>query len=143
MALSQLLYISDAIRAISLHDLLAIQDVSIRNNARQNITGILFHTEGKFVQFLEGDHNEIRQLFATICTDHRHKNVRLLYQRPSNNRVFADWHMAMLDLELHSEVERINLQELVYQAAHPKHPPGEEPTDLHILYRFRSLLQEA
>ncbi|MGB1124121.1 MAG: BLUF domain-containing protein, partial [Phycisphaeraceae bacterium] len=46
MALSQLLYISNAVRAISLDDLLAIQDESIRNNARQNITGILFHTEG-------------------------------------------------------------------------------------------------
>lgn len=140
MALSQLLYISDANDVISLDDLLEIQEVSIRNNARQNITGILFHADGHFVQLLEGERSDIRELFETICQDKRHENVRLLYERPTDERLFADWHMAMLDLELHGDVERSDLQELVHHAAQPATRNADAPMGLEILSRFRELL---
>jgi len=140
MALAQLLYISDAIDRNTLDDLLEIQSVSIRNNARLNITGILFHAEGHFVQFLEGERSDILDLFEAICQDERHENVRLLYERPAKERLFEDWHMAMLDLELHGDVERFDLQELVYHAAHPATRNGDEPMDLEILKRFRNML---
>ena len=140
MSLAQLLYISDSIDRVGLDDLLEIQRVSIRNNARHNITGILFHAEGHFVQFLEGERCDILDLFETICLDERHENVRLLYERPTSERLFADWHMAMLDLELHSDVERFDLQELVYHAAHSATRNGDVPMDLQILNRFRNLL---
>ena len=143
MALSNLLYISDLTDRVNLDDLLAIQAVSIRNNARQNITGILFHINGNFVQLLEGEEADIRELFDTICEDPRHESVRLLYVRPADERVFDEWHMAMLDLELHGEEQRRDLKELVRIAESPptqSNGHAKPPRDVEILYQVRELL---
>ena len=143
MGLSQLLYVSDLTDSVSLYDLLAIQAVSIRNNARQNITGILFHINGNFVQLLEGEEADIRELFDTICDDPRHETVRLLYIRPADERIFDEWHMAMLDLELHDEEVRRDLKELIRIAGSPptqSNGQADPPRDVEILYQFRELL---
>ena len=143
MALFQLLYISDAKDVNDLDDLLEIQHASIRNNARQNITGILFHSEGRFVQLLEGEHGDIHALFEKICRDDRHENVRLIYERPVRQRVFDEWHMAMLDLDLHDDAERADLKDLIHHAKQSSELNGQEPADLPVLNRFRELLLTA
>jgi len=138
--LTQLLYTSDPVNLMTLDDLLEIQVVSMRNNARTNVTSILLHAEGKLVQFLEGERNHLLELFETIKRDDRHQHVRLLYHRPADARIFADWHMAMLDLDLHSDIERRHMRELVHHAEHPGKRNGDPPADLELLCRFRELL---
>ncbi|MEM9347980.1 MAG: BLUF domain-containing protein [Planctomycetota bacterium] len=140
MALTQLLYTSKTVDALGLDDLLVIQEQSIRNNARVNITGALFHCEGRFVQFLEGEHHVVHEMYETISRDPRHKDIKLLYKRPAASRLFVDWHMAMLDLDLHSDEERADLQALVDYANYPVELKTGTPMDLLILQRFGRML---
>lgn len=127
---------------VGLDELLAIQDVSIRNNARNNITGILLYTEGRFVQFLEGEQSAVRELYETIRQDDRHKQVRLLYHRPAGERLFEQWHLAMLDLELHSEVKQSEFWALIEYASDGAVDPRGQPKDLLILDRFAQMLSD-
>lgn len=142
MALGHLLYISDADEALTSDDIEAIRTVSARNNAVLDITGILFYSNGHFVQFLEGDPEAVHGLFDTIVEDDRHDNVKLLFERPSPERVFTDWDMALLDLDEYTDKERLDLDDLVHLAGYQVRA-NERPIELVILERFRALLPTA
>lgn len=140
MALSQWLYISKVVGPVCLDDLLAIQGAAIRNNPRQNITGLLLHCQGHFVQFLEGDHRNVQELCDRLLEDRRHTNIELLYSRPAFRRYFEPWHMAMLDLDLHGDAERADFWELVQAARDKVIEADHGPRDLLILDRFAAFL---
>lgn len=96
--LRRLVYRSDS--CISHDDIAgldAIFRVSIRNNARDSITGALALPDGKFVQALEGAEPDLTRLMDRIRTDARHQNVSVLGEWPIQARLFAGWAMARPD----------------------------------------------
>ncbi|WMX14064.1 MULTISPECIES: BLUF domain-containing protein [unclassified Aureispira] len=64
-----------------------------KNNPSKNITGVLLHSDRRFIQYLEGDKDEIMGLFEAIKGDDRHGGVNLRYYSPIENRLFPSWHM--------------------------------------------------
>lgn len=143
MALGHLLYISDALRPMSREDLDAIRDVSVMNNAKLGITGVLFYSAGHFVQLLEGEPDAIHELYEKIVRDVRHRKVRLLVERPVDRRIFTDWNMGLLDLDQHGEDERDQLEELVQLAGQGEVKDDGTPIEMEILSRFCMLLSAA
>lgn len=75
------------------HQLADILRVSVKNNQRDNITGILVYKEGNFMQVLEGDEDMVGKTHAKILADPRHKGVITLIRKPIKNRVFNTWAM--------------------------------------------------
>src|SRR3954451_11922984 len=65
-----------------------------RNNKRLDITGALMISDDSFVQVLEGDETSVRQLFATISGDPRHRQVTVLEAHEVGERTFGRWAMA-------------------------------------------------
>lgn len=63
-------------------------------NTAANITGILINKKNTFVQFLEGDYDDIIKLYGRICTDPRHGNITTLYFQKGDEKIFTDWTMA-------------------------------------------------
>ena len=63
-------------------------------NAHHQLTGVLLHSHGQFVQVIEGPEAEVLDLYARIQRDTRHTDVRVLSEGPGPQRHFADWHMA-------------------------------------------------
>jgi len=143
MVLGHLLYISDASWQMSLNELEELRDASAKKNARLNITGVLFYSAGHFVQLLEGDTAEIHRLFEQIADDPRHRNVRLLVLRPAEMRIFNDWGMGLLDLDLYDAARREDLDELVRLAGMGDDKTFGTPVELEILSRFCMLLPSA
>lgn len=138
--LGQLLYISDAAEGIDRDALEQIRETSAYNNAERDITGILFFSDGHFVQLLEGNPPTIRELFDDIVQDDRHDNVKLLFERPARERLFYEWDMALLDLDGYSDNERLDLEDLVHLAGYQVKDHNDLPMDLKILRKFRVLL---
>jgi EAL domain-containing protein (putative c-di-GMP-specific phosphodiesterase class I) len=64
-----------------------------KNNAKEDITGMLLYSEGSFFQVLEGEEEKIRHLFRTIEKDKRHHSITIVIQEPIAERSFADWTM--------------------------------------------------
>jgi len=94
----QLVYISD--RCASTDDI-AINKIKLRaepNNLRRNITGALLFTERYFLQYLEGEAAVVDALYASICRDKRHNNVRLLLRKPIQQRDFSRWSLGVKKL---------------------------------------------
>lgn len=89
----QLVYYSDATKAFQPDDLVALLNVSIKNNQSQGITGCLLYGKGKFIQLLEGPEEKVKALYEKISVDPRHDNIQLVTEMLVNDKLFPDWSM--------------------------------------------------
>lgn len=67
---------------------------SRRRNIRDDITGLLLHDGGHFIQALEGEERILRHLMRRIETDPRHGSVSYVAAGEINSRMFGRWAMA-------------------------------------------------
>lgn len=93
----RLLYISRAAPTISEEQVQDILQSSRRNNPGNNITGILVHGGGLFMQVLEGPEQEVLRKYVKILDDPRHSAAEILYISPANNRIFEKWSMGGIE----------------------------------------------
>ena len=78
---------------------------SRRNNIRHGISGVLHFADGRFFQYLEGPADRVDALYARICRDDRHTEVRRLTRRPLPRRRFDG--LAMKYVSLERPIERV------------------------------------
>ncbi|MFA0961158.1 BLUF domain-containing protein [Roseivirga sp. BDSF3-8] len=100
--LSNLVYVSNRKPNCSPQDIDQILSACIRNNKKQDITGVLLYSEQKFVQYLEGDYKTIMSLYDKIKLDQRHSNAVLISSGPITDRTFPSWQMGCKKLDLKS-----------------------------------------
>lgn len=93
MSLYSLVYVSYATHPMTDDELRDLLDVSRRNNARLNITGMLLYRDGFFIQALEGERQAVEDLYERIKQDERHNNVLRVYAHEVTARSFGAWSM--------------------------------------------------
>ena len=71
-----------------------ILTTSRRNNARDQVTGLLYADGGRYVQALEGAPDMVEATFERIRADERHHSVEILSDRELHAREFGTWSMA-------------------------------------------------
>lgn len=72
---------------------------SRRNNAREQIGGVLHYGDGYFFQCLEGDRDRVNRTYQRISEDPRHKDLHLLAVENVEQRMFQDWSMKYVTIE--------------------------------------------
>ena len=88
-----ILYISTARAPLSEKELAQVLQISRRNNARCDVTGLLVVGGRRFLQALEGPEEAVRSTFERISRDPRHFAVVILADKPIAERNFARWSM--------------------------------------------------
>ncbi|WP_254773613.1 BLUF domain-containing protein [Plantibacter sp. MMLR14_011] len=88
-----LVYASTATQPFSDDDLTALLATCRENNARAQLTGMLVHRDGRFLQVLEGPEPAVRELMDTLAADPRHTGIRVMFEEPIRERQFAAWTM--------------------------------------------------
>ncbi|MEX8548313.1 MAG: BLUF domain-containing protein [Mucilaginibacter sp.] len=88
-----LVYTSTAASKFSDEQIEELMVKSIEKNKALSITGLLLFFDGKFMQLLEGEEKETRELYNTICKDERHKDVLKIKEGYIENRFCKDWKM--------------------------------------------------
>ena len=101
-AVFHLVYISHAAEDISYTDIREILSVSRKNNAQENITGLLIFREGFFLQLLEGSESAVKKILGNIMMDDRNHSLRVLIEAEGESRLFQDWQMAFIDGDISS-----------------------------------------
>lgn len=99
----QLVYSSTARALFTAADIKDILAVSREKNQFHGITGMLLYKLGSVVQVLEGEEPAVRQLYANIEKDRRHRDVTLIYTQPIARREFAEWTMGFHSAEFEFE----------------------------------------
>jgi hypothetical protein len=89
----RLVYYSEATRDMSLLDIQSILEVARENNKKQGLCGMLCYESLWFLQTLEGDRDELNQLFLHISKDERHENVVIVSYEEIDERTFTSWNM--------------------------------------------------
>lgn len=64
-------------------------------NMTRNISGVLSYKEGKIIQLIEGEPEQLQNLFAKISNDSRHQNLNILLNIENSTRIFSDWSMVL------------------------------------------------
>lgn len=97
MSLLQIIYtstlVTDGAAVLS-----AILETSVRNNARDDITGMLLHSAGNVLQVIEGEAGVLQARYARICEDPRHNGLIELSQETVSSREFGRWSMGVRGL---------------------------------------------
>ena len=71
----------------------AIVAVSVRNNAKAEVTGMLLAHDGWFLQVLEGRSEAVMTTYGRILNDRRHCDTAILESGPCPERLFGQWAM--------------------------------------------------
>ena len=99
MPLFQLIYTSGATRELKDVELARLLLAARSANAARDVSGILLYDAGSFMQVLEGERDVVQAVYERIKKDPRHTRVRILLQRPVENRQFRDWSMGFVDVK--------------------------------------------
>ncbi|HEY1058165.1 MAG TPA: BLUF domain-containing protein [Limnobacter sp.] len=109
---------------------------SRKNNAALNITGVLVHGGGMFMQVLEGPEAVVLRLYVKILDDKRHTDSRIIHITPTSTRLFPNWTMGVI------EAEPLTFEEVANLRAHRvESVEGDAFTAL--MHKFNGLLVKA
>jgi hypothetical protein len=75
------------------NELIDILKVARSRNAENDVTGVLLYSDGTFIQVLEGEADNVDQVFESISNDKRHKNLIKLVDSNLHKKHFPDWNM--------------------------------------------------
>jgi hypothetical protein len=116
--------------SVGVTDEYALKQILTRSrvkNQEHHITGVLVLSADKWMQVLEGTHEEVTAMFHTIEQDPRHSNVCKLADGPITHRAFADWSMGFTPASP-EDFERVLGYFDISQAGLPV-PNTNQPTD--------------
>lgn len=100
-----LIYISSATKWPSEEELTALLEQARSRNAHQNVTGMLLYDNATYMQVLEGNREDVYEIFASISRDPRNTGIVKLVEEEIEQRDFPDWSMGFKDLKSHSPDE--------------------------------------
>lgn len=98
--MKRITYISRISQPLSMEEIETIGVLSGQNNIQANITGLLVYFEKLFFQIIEGDDDEVDQLFMKIGQDPRHNDIlKLKTEYGITERLFPTWFMKTINLD--------------------------------------------
>lgn len=103
--MKRLTYISRFSRNLTATDIEKIGQISQQNNQARNITGVLLCLSGMFFQILEGEAEDIDQIYQRILDDPRHTDILCLKSELNvTERLFPEWSMQTINLEQNNDL---------------------------------------
>ncbi|MHA6250290.1 BLUF domain-containing protein [Pontibacter sp. CAU 1760] len=97
--LYRLVYTSSRRATCTDEEIVKILDACKRNNPGLNITGILLHSDKRFLQYLEGYEEQVCRLYELISKDERHGGINKRDFAAIDERLFPGWHMGYKNID--------------------------------------------
>ena len=107
-----LIYISSATNWPSEEDLKKLLEQSRARNLKKNITGMLLYDNATYMQVLEGEEEDVHDIYNSILKDPRNTGNVTLVEEEINQRDFPDWSMGFKNLKNHSPEELPGFQDI-------------------------------
>lgn len=116
--LKRINYISSFVKEMPETEIEALAKQAAKNNAENDISGVLMVKGGVFFQIIEGPEENIDRLFSNILKDTRHEKVITLgIQSGDLRRMFPDWNMKEINLDTTTS-ERLQPVRAIIDAVH-------------------------
>ena len=98
----RIIYLSSATKLLSDDELNYLLKSSKIRNKKYNITGLLLYIDGDFLQVIEGDKQDVLNLFELIKKDKRNRSIICVFNENVEKRQFPDWLMGFSQLTYHN-----------------------------------------
>jgi len=93
-------YISHFAKNLTKEDIIQIGEISVRNNQRDGLTGVLFTYKNIFYQIIEGPEDKLDARLEKILKDSRHKDIYILkVEKNISERKYSNWAMNTVILD--------------------------------------------
>ena len=114
-----LVYISRATTSFSQEELTALAQRAAKKNKKHNITGYLsYDSEDHFIQYIEGEENEIQQLFDSIYKDNSHRITHFV-RHDIEKRKFSNWGMRLIVDHEFKDIHDLMINHLFHLSSAP------------------------
>jgi hypothetical protein len=85
-------YVSTSNKELESSELRQLFEFCAIKNITEDISGILLHNSGNFLQYFEGDELKIKELYySKIKKDPRHKNIITVFEKRIDNLYFTGY----------------------------------------------------
>lgn len=102
--LESIVYVSSAVRLLSLEEISRILMRARERNEKSGVTGILLYIGGNFMQYLEGPGDSLDVIYAIIEQDPHHTGLIQISREAIDSRQFDHWSMAFQTREFEGYV---------------------------------------
>jgi hypothetical protein len=103
MNLIRLIYISAAVAKPTEQELKSLLIGARERNAKREITGFLIYRNCTYLQVLEGEKEQVLNLFTKIKSDPRNHSTVKLVEEPIEKRDFSQWYMGFENLDTYEQ----------------------------------------
>lgn len=103
--LKGIIYLSTTIIDFDEKKLQALTHKAAKKNQALNITGYLYFEKNNFLQYIEGESDEVENLINVIENDPRHEVVYIIRKPNITSRNFSSWNMKYLKKERLAEMK--------------------------------------
>jgi len=87
------IYVSQAVNSFNIDELIELSNQAAKHNSTVGITGYLWHEKGQFLQYIEGEEEQMDALISKIASDERHNVLHQLETMEITETKFPNWHM--------------------------------------------------
>ena len=133
----RIVYLSVATKMMSQEELLGLLEQSRKNNLKLEITGMLLYGDGSFLQILEGGRENVKNLYAKILIDERHKECILIDKSPIDERAFSAWSMGFKYLQSKEIAAIEGFSEFLERKVDPSEFVKKADDIIDLLYEFK------
>lgn len=129
----RLIYKSKSSGPISKENLRDILYTSLETNRADGVNGALIATHSHFLQYLEGDFDDVNETFFRIVKDPRHLDIKLVSFGSVEKALFSHWSMKGVGIfDLNLELEN-KLKQQYGEEEGGVFLPTDEPAALSLL----------
>lgn len=104
-----------------------------RKNKRLKITGCIVYADNKFIQLIQGPKDAIIDLYKEIKADKRHFKVTTLLEQSTEQKIWSDWSMAILDFSGNSK--QVMNSRILLESYLENVTPKEKESDSYKVFR--------
>ena len=133
-----LIYVSSATKEMTESDLLELLKKARERNAEKNITGMLLYANQNFIQILEGDSDDVLDIYHRILNDTRNTGNIIIQKKAIADRSFPDWTMGFKHIS-NAEIEATDGFSAFFQnKGNFEHLKQQSQGVVNMLYSFNS-----
>jgi hypothetical protein len=128
--LDSIVYVSSAVRLLSLDEIGYLLKRARERNKEHRITGVLLYIGGNFMQYLEGPKDNLDVIYKIIQEDEQHTGIILVSREVIEERQFSDWSMGFQTREVEGYVGSPSERQLIEMILEP---PNDDPSTARIV----------
>jgi len=111
--LDSIVYVSSALRLLSLDEIGYLLKRARERNREYGITGVLLYIGGNFMQYLEGPKDNLDVIYKIIQEDEQHFGIIMVSREAIEDRQFSDWSMGFQTKEVEGYVGSPSERQLI------------------------------